>query len=470
MKRILITIRFYLIYIITVLLALVSHLKAADYIVTSETSKIYCSNGNMVIMKPFQVLELTEEVDRETFQVRLPSKFAKTCPEGQVSSIAVYNLRNLAPKSKTSGPLQKRIIRKSPISNPFIDLKSDASSFHNPEASDSDNPDLYAITRPHFIQKHKSNNFRRPKITIENPEDTKSEDTSPEDASPEDASPEDASPEDASPEDANHEAIDDDSMDHDPNYSPLNEKFVLGSSRSANDFFKKITKHLNPLCREKFLGSDGFGPWGDHAKDVLNRAFFEKTLLLNHTAYNNICPAWAHGMNLEQKKNLIVLTILGASNWESSCDQSVRVKCPNGICAGILQLDFGKEKNYITYSKLKEFCPNYVSKSAEGSISCSLGMFIQDLWQGEKIVGNNKSYWEVFAPKFKNDRIQEFKNLIGQIPDCQISSSELGGRLVRNTSKSENPYQQVDQLKNNRSIPIRVRNVEQTTSLTKGTI
>ncbi len=299
--------------------------KASSYAVTAEMTRIDCSNGNHVYIEPLQILQLTAEIDRVTYRVRLPSKFARRCPEGRVSSFSVYNIGrlNLHPEVDEAPSLAKK-------------------------------------------RSERETDWR--------------------------------------------EREEEDYMPYSPGY-------VLSSSQSANDFFKRITKKLPERCQQAFLGRSGFGPWGDYVKDELSNGFFEETLDRDKRGLSRVCPAYKT-MTLEQKKNLIILTMMAQFSWESGCvPNKPNYSCPKGTCYGVSQLHLGKEDTYIHMKQLKRYCPKNAARSPEKSISCTLGMFMQDLWQGEGIVGNSKSYWEVERPG--NVYADRYEAMMDQIPDCQ---------------------------------------------------
>lgn len=330
---------------------------ASSYVVTAEMTRIRCSNGNQVYMEPLQVLQLTDEIDRATYRVRLPSKFSRRCPEGRVSSFSVYNLGSLTP---------------------------------DPDVEESPS-----------LSKRRS------------------------------------------------ERVADEEGRYREGYYPYSSGFALVSPQAANELFRKISTKLVPQCRKKFLGSNGFGAWGEHAKDIMSIGFFEETLERNKTAFSRVCPAY-RTMNVEQKKNLVILSMMAQFSWESSCNPSAaNYDCPNGTCYGIAQLHLGHENSnaYLKMKQFKKYCPRNASKSATQSISCSIAMFMEDLWQGESIVGNSKSYWETERPG--NKYATRYESLFSKIPDCKKSSSSLASRsqsskrpkrVTENTVDQRRPY------------------------------
>lgn len=309
---------------------------ASNYVVTARLTRVQCANGNSVLMEPGQFLLLTEELSREAYQVQLPSKFSRRCPEGKVSSFAVYNLGSFGTVEKEAPGLSRR----------------------------------------HEEQREEENTRYR------------------------------------------------------EGYFPYSSENSLGSERDANNLFKKLTKNMkkeyskemSPLCRKKFLGEDGLGPWGEHAKDVMSRGFFEETLERDHNSFSKYCPAYRY-MNVEQKKNLFVLTMMVQYNFESSCSPTAENdRCPNGICYGIAQLHLGHESGYVKHRQFKEYCPRNASRSPLQTISCTIAMFTEDLWQGEKLVGNNDSYWEVMRTNLAHSKSEDFRRLLKKVPDCQMTS------------------------------------------------
>ena len=413
---------------------------AYEYVVTSEVTKIRCDNGRELVVDAYEVLQLTEQTNRTTYRVQLPPPLDRSCRRGQVKSLDVFNVGSLE---------EPRVSKKS------SDSKSSSASMKTPKLNTHDSEEsVLADGQKAVVREQES---AGPSFGLEEQLDLDEETTlllqrelesfekqleeaesarvrrshpSPREEAPEGSSSRTArrrteSQRTQNPRTLPHEANEAGSGDEDRSAREVADGSVLGSGRAANAFFKTVTKKMAPMCRSQFLGKNGLGPWGEHAKEIMSIGFFEDTIANNKAAFSRICPSYS-SMNVEQKKNLIVLTMMAQANWESSCrPAAANHGCPNGTCMGIFQLHLGKEPKYVRTPELKKYCPRYASKSAQQSISCSLAMFVEDLWQGESIVGNRRSYWAVLAPQYGNSKVRAFYSLFSKIPDCHKSSLAL---------------------------------------------
>lgn len=330
---------------------------AQDFVVTAKPSRVECSNGNQLLLEPLQIVQLSEKIDRETYRVKLSTRFSKLCPDGTLSAFDVYNVGDLAsPKSRNeTGPSETVV-------------------------TDNNLEPAIKVER------------RRSPLRVER--EGKGERRS-------------------------------------------RNGLVLNSSVTANDFFDSITKNMAKACRQNFLGKEGFGAWGNHIVDTLSIGYFEDVLDRDRGAFRRLCPAY-RSMNVEQKKNLLVLILMAQANWESSCrPNAINRSCPNGTCYGILQLHLGRERSYVRGAEFKPYCPVKASKSAKQSLSCGLAMLMEDLDDGEKIVGNSNSHWEVFRPALRGSKVEKFTALIDKIPDCHQAQSQplMAARQNRGNSQ-----------------------------------
>lgn len=421
------------------LLLLGANAWAADYVVTADLTKVRCNNGQDVIVEANQVLQVTGDVDRGTYRVRLPSPLARYCADGEVSSMAVYNVGALgdppvstpAPRRESPSHSSRRAQVEPLEENAAIDdrirIEEVRSSLIEPDETVVEEPTGDASGVDESVDeaprrgtgrraRESQDNDRRIRERADSTPTRHRHDQSQggrRSSDRREIEPRENEPAVEIENESNIEAIDDGS--------------VLRSSRSANTYFKQVTRRMAPQCRTGFLGRNDLGPWGEYAKEIMSIGFFEDTLDKNSNAFSRVCPGYSR-MTVEQKKNLVLLTIIAQANFESSCSpQRPNYNCPNGVCRGLFQLHQGKEDRYVQTREFKKYCPRNASMSAEKSISCVLAMFMEDMWQGESIVGNRRSYWEVLAPQYGNSKVRQFRSLIGNIPDCQRSALASSG-------------------------------------------
>ncbi|MEY4615840.1 MAG: hypothetical protein RJB66_800 [Pseudomonadota bacterium] len=398
---------------------------ATDFVMTADMTKVLCSNGQEFVLEPFQMLEFQESVDRGTYKVRLPSTLSRDCVEATVQSMDVYHVGNI-------GTVPRSLPRSTPKVSPEPSLvvkpressivKSTESKSEEQPSNELDEP-VVESTRNLVVAEEKpiarqGSNSRMNRVPKKESEKLN------------------LTPRPAVPEELSNQG---------------NDGSVLKTSQSTNAFLFKNTKRMAPQCRAQFLGENGLGPWGEHAVETMSLGFFEDTLKNNQTAFAQICPGY-RSMSVAQKKHLIVITLMSQANFESSCNpRATNANCPNGVCAGIFQLHKGKENKYVSTPEFKEFCPRNASSSPTKSISCSLAMFMEDLWQGESIVGNRSSYWEVLAPQYAHSKVGDLRSLMAKIPDCKtnkrISNENSDGpRLARSKSQRLKRNNRTEQL------------------------
>lgn len=390
--------------------------RAADFVMTADMTKVRCENGQDFVLEPFQILEFQGNIDRGTYRVKLPTNLSKHCRVAEVKSMDVYHVGDLGEGARTQAPapVKTQTPERPPTRSSSERLQSlstsrdevvDGAFSNEPRSRGS------RIDNTHMIADEVEIDWDKP-----TPRQRRSQ--------PQERS--------FTPRPTVREV---------PNEEPADDGSVLKSEHSANAFFKSITRRMAPLCREQFLGTNDFGPWGEHAKEAMSLGFFEDTLKKNKSAFAQICPGY-RTMSVEQKKNLVVLTIMAQANYESSCNPRARNDdCPNGICAGIFQLHLGREHQYVSSKEFKQYCPQNASNSPKQSISCSLAMFMEDLWQGESIIGNRSSYWEVLAPQYAHSRVGDLRALVYKIPDCKMNPSmnrEETSRSSRNSRMAQN--------------------------------
>jgi hypothetical protein len=368
----------------------------SSYVVTAKPTLIECSNGNRVILNAFESTILLKEVSSETLLVRLPSpKFDQRCPRGKLSTWSVYSpfgthgsaaewdsrrskRQRAEPQSGHHTKLSRgtEIIPELSIPEPFVESESAESmteAFTNGELAYAPNSNASVLTTSRRANAFMLDLNRR------------------------------------------NEALCSARMKSRCRGSGSKCYGVVARTESV------CVQRLALKCKTNFLGAGSQGVWGEHAKDVLNRAFFTMTLANDDSAFSSICPAYRY-LNVEQKKNLTVLALTAQAHWESRCDpKSANRGAPHGTAKGLTQLHQGMEHTYVS-AQFKNYCPRNASNNPFQSINCTLAMFMIDLKQGQTIAGNQDSHWAVFRPKNAETRMTHFKAMFSQIPDCHLMS------------------------------------------------
>jgi hypothetical protein len=153
-----------------------------------------------------------------------------------------------------------------------------------------------------------------------------------------------------------------------------------------------------------------------------------------------LCPNYTN-MNDAGKANVFLIIMTAMAFEESTCNNNITARGPNGTLKGLFQLHLGKEASYGPE------CDNFDSRTPEGSIMCSLSIINKQMGQGN-LFRQQSNHWDVLRPKrwvkatrkyINNPSYAQIRSAISDFAPCHQKQSAV------RTSEADQIYQVIDQ-------------------------